>query len=297
MIKTFADLIISAKKKPLSCAVLANPGESDIPVLRNAISENIVSKVLLLGESRLISSVASSLPSDKVAYEVTGTKHEAVAQGIELVLNNNGYALIQGENNNGDFFETVLGKDTKLAQKGTILSYASVFSLLKREKLIIVTDTFINNEPTLVEKQQILQNALKLARLLGMEKPNVAILSSIEQVNPNIPSTIDAAILSKMGERRQFGSAIIEGPLDIDCALSKEAAARKGVDSPVTGNVDIYILPEIDTGYLLAEALVYFGRMQTAGVLLGSLKPVVLNVPFVSQENRVVELALAALIA
>lgn len=297
MIKTFADIIAAAKKKPLNCAVVVNPGKSDISVLNSAISEKIVSKVFLLGESDAIKATLSELPPEKVAYKEVDTKREAVVQGIELIQNNSGYALMQGKNCSEEFFEEVMGKDTKLIQRGNVLSYASVFSLLKREKLIIVTDTLITNEPTLIEKQQILQNALKLARLLGFETPKVAILSSIEQVNPNIPSTLDAAILSKMGERRQFGNAIVEGPLDIDCALSKEAAARKGLKSPVTGNVDIYLIPEIDTGYLLAEALVYFGRMQTVGVLLGTLKPVILNVPYVSQENRLVEVSLAALIA
>ncbi len=179
--------------------------------------------------------------------------------------------------------------------KGGVPSYVSIFSLLKREKLILVTDTFINSNPTLVEKQQLLMNALQLARLLGIEAPKVAVLAAIEQVNPGIPSTLDAAILAKMGERRQFGKAIVEGPLDIDCALSQVAAGRKGLQSVVTGNVDIYLVPEIDTGQLLAEALVFFGKMQTAGLVMGASKPVILNLPIVAAENRLTEIALACL--
>ena len=179
--------------------------------------------------------------------------------------------------------------------KGGVISLVSLFQLLKREKLILVTDTFINNNPILVEKQQILTNALQLARILGIETPKVAVLVAIEQVNPGIPSTLDAAVLSKMGERRQFGKAIMEGPLDIDCALSKVAAGRKGLQSIVTGNVDIYLVPEIDTGHLLAEALVFFGKMETAGMVMGASKPVLMNLPFVSAENRQVEIALACL--
>jgi phosphotransacetylase len=129
-----------------------------------------------------------------------------------------------------------------------------------------------------------------------MEQPKTAVLAAIEQVNPGIPSTLDAAILSKMAERRQFGNAVVEGPLDIDCALSQVAAERKGLKSIVTGNVDIYLVPEIDTGHLLAEALVFFGRMQTAGVVMGTSNPVILKMPFVSDENRIVEIALASLL-
>jgi len=178
-------------------------------------------------------------------------------------------------------------------KKARVVSYASVFQLLKTEKLILVTDTFLNNNPGLIEKQAVLDNALQLERLLGVESPKVAVLAAIEQVNPGIPSTLDAAVLSKMAERRQFGKALVEGPLDIDCALSQAAAGRKGVQSVVTGNVDIYLVPEVDTGYLLAEALVFFGKMPAVGAILGTTKPVILDLPFISDENRVVEIALA----
>jgi phosphate butyryltransferase len=158
-----------------------------------------------------------------------------------------------------------------------------------------VTDTFINNRPTLAEKQLILEHALRLAGVLGIEAPKVAALAAIEQINLNIPSTLDAAILSKMSERKQFGKAIVEGPLDIDCALSEAAAGRKGLRSVVTGNVDIYLVPEIDTGQLLAEVLVFFGKMNMAGAIMGTTNPVILNLPFVSEEDRMVEISIAAL--
>ncbi len=108
----------------------------------------------------------------------------------------------------------------------------------------------------------ILENALFLSAILGIDTPKVSVLAAVEQVNPGIPSTLDAAILSKMSERGQFGKALVDGPLDIDCSLSHLAAKRKGINSNVTGNVDIYLVPEIDTGYLLAESLVCFGRIR-----------------------------------
>jgi phosphotransacetylase len=148
-----------------------------------------------------------------------------------------------------------------------------------------------------VEKQWILENALRLATLLEIRRPNVAVLAAIEQVNPGIPSTLDAAILSKMADRRQFGDIVLEGPLDIDCALDRKAAARKGVHSEVTGNVDIYLAPEMDTGYSLAQLLVYIGKMQMAGVVMGTGSPVVLDLPFVSSGNKIIEIALAVLMA
>jgi phosphate butyryltransferase len=154
----------------------------------------------------------------------------------------------------------------------------------------------VNNYPGVTEKQLILEHAIKLAGLLGIDAPNVAALAAIEQVNPSIPSTLDAAVLSKMSERKQFGNAVVEGPLDIDCALSHLAAGRKGLKSVVTGNVDIYLVPDIESGYLLTQSLVFFGKMEMAGVLMGLTKPVILNLPFVLRENRLVEIALASLI-
>ena len=147
----------------------------------------------------------------------------------------------------------------------------------------------MNNYPGVTEKQLILEHAIKLAGLLGIEAPKVAALAAIEQVNPSIPSTLDAAVLSKMSERKQFGRAVVEGPLDIDCALSHVAAGRKGVKSAVTGNVDIYLVPEIESGYLLAQSLVFLGKMEMAGVLMGVTKPVIVNLPFVSRENKIVK--------
>jgi phosphate butyryltransferase len=204
--------------------------------------------------------------------------------------------LLQGGSDHQVFIDRVSDAAAGL-MNGRLMSFVSILELPQRDKLILVTDSYIQNQPTLAEKQWILENALRLAALLEIRRPNVAVLAAIEQVNPGIPSTLDAAILSKMADRRQFGDIVLEGPLDIDCALDRKAAARKGVHSEVTGNVDIYLAPEIDTGYSLAQLLVYIGKMQMAGVVMGTGSPVVLDLPFVSSGNKIIEIALAALMA
>ena len=219
----------------------------------------------------------------------------SLREAIALVRDGRADMLMQGADDQKMFLKTVLDAKTGLL-KEKLASYISVFQLPKSDKVILVTDTFVNNYPGVTEKRLILEQAIKLAGVLGMEAPKVAVLAAIEQVNPSIPSTLDAAVLSKMSERKQFGNAVVEGPLDIDCALSHVAAGRKGIKSIVTGNVDIYLVPEIESGYLLAQSLVFIGRMEMAGVLMGVTKPVILNLPFVSQENRLVEIALASLI-
>lgn len=295
MIDSFKDILTAAKQGGLKKAVVPFPGREDIEVLSRAAALGIVSPILI-GNEKSLKTFIGKTDLWSYPHEVLDEKDrkKALNRAIALMREGKGDILMQGGLTQRALMGAVLDKESGM-KKARVVSYASVFQLLKREKLILVTDTFLNNNPGLVEKQAVLENALHLDRLLGVESPKVAVLAAVEQVNPGIPSTLDAAILSKMAERRQFGKALVEGPLDIDCALSQAAAGRKGVQSVVTGNVDIYLVPEVDTGYLLAEALVFFGKMPAVGVVLGTTKPVVLSLPFISDENRVVEIALASL--
>lgn len=296
MINSFRDIIAAAKNCGVKRAIIPDPTPADISLLGNAVKAGLIRPILVGDDKTIMPMIAgTALASEK--YELWKEKEpqQSLTRTLEAVRSGDGDILMQGGSAPPEFLAAVQDKENGLGCKGMFVSYLSLFELLKREKLIFVTDTIINNFPTLIEKQQILANALQLARLLGIEDPKVAVLAAIEQVNPGIPSTLDAAILSKMGERRQFGKAVVEGPLDIDCALSQVAAGRKGLKSVVTGNVDVYLVPEIDTGHLLAEALVFFGRMQTAGLLMGTSRPAIMNLPFVAPENRLVEIALASL--
>jgi|WetSurMetagenome_2_1015567.scaffolds.fasta_scaffold230047_1 phosphate butyryltransferase len=297
MLNSFKKILAAAKQDRVKKLVVPFPTAADLPLLAEAAAAGFIFPCLI-GDGKTMQLLVNKMPLAVGTYEFIeeSDPQRALQRALEAVRTGAGDILMQGGGGAPrDFFSALHDKERGLYRKGGIISFISVFPLLKREKLILVTDTFINNNPTLVEKQKILENALQLARILGIETPKVAVIAAIEQVNPGIPSTLDAAILSKMAERRQFGKAIVEGPLDMDCALSQVAAGRKGLQSVVTGNVDIYLVPEIDTGFLLAEALVFFGKMQTAGMLMGTSKPVILNLPFVSDENRIVEIALACL--
>jgi phosphate butyryltransferase len=297
MLNTFKSILEAAKQEGAKRIVVPFPGGEDIRILSSAASAGLIIPCLI-GKEKTLKNMVGKTPLASMDHEIVDENYRKEALRRALAYMRAGHAdiLMQGGITHQALMNAVLDKESGLKKKGKAASYISLFPLLKREKLILVTDTFLNDHPGIVEKQAILENALQLARTLGIEEPKVAVLAAIEQVNPGIPSTLDAAILSKMAERRQFGKAVVEGPLDIDCALSRVAAGRKGLQSVVTGNVDIYVVPEIDTGHLLAEALVFFGRMQTAGVVMGTIKPVILNLPFVSDENRIVEMALAGLV-
>lgn len=296
MLNSFKEILAAARQGGVKKLVVPCPVAADLPLLTEAAAAGFIFPCLV-GNGKTMEVLVKRMPLAAGKYEIVDENDpgSVLGRAIAMVREGRGDILMQGGVKHQDLLDAILDKERGLCRKGGIISYVSVFPLLKRGKLILVTDAFINNNPTIVDKQSILENALQLASILGIEAPKVAVLAAIEQVNPGIPSTLDAAILSKMGERRQFGKAVVEGPLDIDCALSQVAAGRKGLQSVVTGNVDIYLVPEIDTGHLLAEALVFFGKMQTAGMVMGTSRPVILNLPFISDENRMVEIALACL--
>lgn len=174
------------------------------------------------------------------------------------------------------------------------LCHVSVFEDFRREKLLFVADTYIHNFPSLREKINILELAIELVASIGIEHPLVAALSALESVNPALPSTVEAAALSKMSQRGQF-AAEIEGPLDIDTALSKEAALRKKVHSNVPGDVDLLLCPDIESAYALSQFFTWLGKMPTAGVLLGTPIPVVINPSHVPPDHKGVEIAIKIL--
>ncbi len=295
MLKSFREVLEAASKGGAKRLAVSFAGKKDIDLLGKAAGAGLVIPCLV-GKGRALEEMIKGTPLQSLEHEIMDelNQEKAFSDTIRMVREGRADILMQGAVNHQTLMDAVMDAKNGL-RKGKFVSCVSVFQLPRPEKLILVTDTFINNRPTLAEKQLILEHALGLAGILGIEAPKVAALAAIEQINLNIPSTLDAAILSKMSERKQFGKAIVEGPLDIDCALSEAAAGRKGLRSVVTGNVDIYLVPEIDTGLLLAESLVFFGKMATAGAIMGTTNPVILNLSFVSAEDRMVEIAIAAM--
>ena len=296
MLRAFRDILDAAQEGGARKLAAPCAEKKDMDFLSKAAGSGLIIP-FLVGDGKAMEGMLKGLPLASLEHEIIDESDpdKALARAMGLLREGRVDMLMQGAIAHQALMDAVVDARKGL-RRGKLTSYISVFQLRKPEKLILVTDTFINNNPTLAEKQLILEHALRLSEILGFDSPKVAALAAIEQINLNIPSTLDAAILSKMSERKQFGKAVVEGPLDIDCALSEAAAARKGLRSVVTGNVDIYLVPEIDTGQLLAEALVFFGKLETAGALMGTTNPVILNVPFVSDENRIVEIAIAALI-
>ncbi|MBS4021987.1 MAG: phosphate butyryltransferase [Dethiobacter sp.] len=213
----------------------------------------------------------------------------AVKEACRMVREKEADILMQGDMPLGEFFALL----AEAGVKRDALSFVTVLENKKQNKLLLLTDTYIHNFPTLEQKIKILERAIAFARLLGIETPKVAALSAIETVNAAIVSTVDAAVLSKMSQRRQF-QAMVEGPLDIDAVLAREAAVKKGIESTVCGDADIILCPDIETATVLSQAFTFIGAYPAAGVLLGAF-PLVINPRLIPPDFKEVELALAAL--
>jgi phosphate butyryltransferase len=220
-------------------------------------------------------------------YKITGV--ETVKEACRMIRDKEADILMQGHLPLSEFFVLLEEEGVKRDD----LSFVTVLENKQLNKLLLLTDTYIHNFPGLEQKAKILNRAIAFSNLLGLKNPKVAALSAIETINAAIPSTIEAAVLSKMSERRQF-QAIVEGPLDIDAVLQKQAAAIKGIDSPVPGDADIILCPDIETAFALSQAFTFIGAYPTAGVLLGTF-PLVINPRLIPSPYKEVEVALQAL--
>lgn len=201
--------------------------------------------------------------------------------------------VFQGDAAIGDFIDALSAKDAGVTQREA-LSYISLFELPSEDRLIMLTDTMVQDFPNLRQKKTILENAIGFAGTLGIEMPRIAALSVAELINFSVPSSVDAAVLARMSERKQF-KGIIDGPIDIDCSSSREKARRKGLESAVAGQVDIYFIPNIEAAYSIAEVLTFLGGSTPAGVLMGTRFPVVLNLRFESPYSLLLNIAIASI--
>ncbi|HTZ39627.1 MAG TPA: phosphate acyltransferase [Syntrophales bacterium] len=298
MMTSFDQIREEAKTRGKKKMVIAPvPAEMDFNVLSAALDSGLVSPVVI-GSSDAVASWVKG--QGKKASEIEMVEEsdavKALALGIDRLKKGEADILMRGAMDPKRFLVAILDKEKGLL-KERVASLVSIFDPPGVGRVTMATDTYVNSFPSIAEKVTITENVIRLARLLGFSSPKIAALSAIEQVNPAIPSTMDAAILSKMAERGQFGDVTLEGPLDIDCAVSRRAATRKGVHSAVTGQGDIYLMPNVEAGFLMAELSVFIGKTPMACALMGTSHPVVLNLPFVPAENRLTEIELAVLLS
>lgn len=281
---------------PVRCAVV-HPCEAG--ALRGAIEAGkagVIVPVLVGPESR-IRDLAQSEGIDLAGTELVHApySHAAAETAVALALQGRVEALMKGSLHTDELMHAAVSvRDFCTTRR---LSHVFRFEVPLYDKPLLITDAALNIRPTLAEKVDIVQNAIVLAQILGVAMPKVAILSAVETVNAALPSTLDAAALCKMAERGQIMGAVLDGPLAFDSAISSEAAAIKQIRSPVSGLVDILMVPDLESGNMLAKQLEYLAGASASGVVLGGRVPVALTSRADGPQARIGSALLAKLVA
>lgn len=298
MLRTFDEVLNKAKDYgPKKMSVASAQAEDVLRAVEAARLEGLTDSILV-GDKKEIIQVAEKMGIDPANYEIIDKpdKTETARCAVELVRNKRASILMKGMMGTARLLKVVLDKEIGL-RTNRLLSHAYVLEVKGYDRIITITDGAMNISPDLNQKAQIIQNAIYFCHSLDIEKPKVAVLAAVELVNPDMPATIDAACLSKMSERGQIIGGIVDGPLAFDNAISKESALHKGIESPVSGEVDILLAPDIEAANIFAKGLVYLAKAQPAGVLLGAKAPVVLVSRSDSAESKLYSIALGVLMS
>jgi phosphotransacetylase len=220
----------------------------------------------------------------------------AAAEAVAIVTRGEAAMLMKGSLHTDELLHAVLSPTANLRTERR-LSHVYLFDVPSYPKPLLVTDAAVNIYPDVEDKRDIVQNAIDLAHVMGIKEPKVAILSAVETINPKIKSTLDAAALCKMAERGQITGGVLDGPLAFDNAISPAAAAEKGIVSPVAGQADILLVPDLEAGNMLAKQLSFLAGADAAGVVLGARVPIILASRADAERTRMASCAVAALIA
>ncbi len=282
---------------PVACAVAHPCDESS---LRGAVEAGQMGllKPILVGPKARIDALAKQFGIDISACEVVDAPHSVGSAEAAVRLAREGKAemLMKGSLHTDELMAAVVKRETGLRTSRRI-SHCFIMDVPAIDRVLVITDAAVNIFPTLEDKVHIVQNAIDLLVALGRENPKVAILSAMETVNPQVPSTIEAAALCKMAERGQITGGILDGPLALDNAIDLGAAKIKKITSPVAGRADILVVPDLEAGNMLAKSLSFMADADAAGIVLGARVPIILTSRADSVETRLASCAVAALVA
>ena len=291
----FEALLARAEPLPsLRTAVICPESAEAMSGALLALKHTIITPVFV-GNPGRIAAVAKALHADLDGIEIiaAATPQEAASRAVALVHEGRVDALMKGHLHTDDMLRPMVNSQTGL-RVGRRLTHIFVMDVPGLDHPLLVTDAAINIAPDLATKMDIVQNGIDLARSIGIAHPRVGVLSAVETVNPAIPSSMDAALLSKMAERGQITGGFVDGPLAMDNAVSMAAARTKGITSEVAGRAEVLVVPGIDAGNMLAKQLAYISHAEAAGLVMGAKVPVILNSRSDSSMARLASCAVAA---
>ncbi|WP_153130655.1 phosphate acetyltransferase [Dechloromonas hortensis] len=289
-----------ARCKTLSPTPTAVAHPCDENSLRGAVeaAEMGILQPILVGPRSKIDAVAGQFGLDISKFELVDVPHSVAAAEAAVQLAREGRAelLMKGSLHTDELMAAVVRSGTGLRTARRI-SHCFIMDVPSLDRAIFVTDAAINIFPSMEDKMHIIQNAIDLAHSLGIEQPKVAILSAMETINPKLQSTIEAGALCKMADRGQITGGILDGPLALDNAVDLNAAKIKKIESPVAGQADILVVPDLEAGNMLAKSLSFMADADAAGIVLGARVPIILTSRADSVLTRLASCAVAALVA
>jgi phosphotransacetylase len=261
----------------------------------DARAAGLIEPVLVAPRARL-EAVAQKAGLDIANLPIVDVPHShaAAARAVELAVKGDVQALMKGSLHTDELMGAVVASALRTERR---MSHCFMMQTPSYPRPFIITDAAINIAPTLQDKADIVRNAVDLAHAFGVARPRVAILAAVETVNPHMPATLDAAALCKMADRGQIAGAVVDGPLAFDNAVSAAAARTKGIVSDVAGAADILVVPDLESGNMLAKQLMYLGGAASAGIVVGARVPIVLTSRADSRESRIASCAVALVAA
>ena len=291
--------LIAATKglRPLATAVAHPCDETSLRGAMEAAESGMITPILV-GPKERVRAVAASADLVISDFEFIDVPHSQAAaeKAVEIVRSGKAELLMKGSLHSDEILGAVTRRDTGL-RTGRRISHVFVMDVPTHPETLFITDAAVNIAPDLLAKRDIVQNAIDLYAGLGFGTPKVAILSAVETVNPDIPSTIDAAALCKMADRGQITGGELDGPLAFDNAISPEAAHVKGIKSPVAGRAQILVVPDLEAGNMLAKNLSFLSKADAAGIVLGARVPIILTSRADNVRARMASCAVAVLLA
>jgi phosphate butyryltransferase len=298
MIKNFEELIkLAIEKGPKKVAVACAQDEDALKAIKAAYDKGII-KGVLVGDTNQIKKISEEIGLDLTDFELIHIEDmaEASLKAVSLVSSGEADLVMKGLVDTSIILKAVLNKEVGL-RTGNVLSHVAVFDVPTYHKILTVTDAAMNIAPDLKAKKQIIENALNVTKALNIDMPNVGVITAKEKVTESMPATVDAGELVKMNQEGLITGCKVGGPFALDNAVSKEAAAIKGIKDPMAGDVDILLCPTIEAGNVLYKALNFLANARSAGIIVGAKAPIILTSRADSDDSKLNSIALGVLMS
>ena len=299
VLKNFDVLVEKVKSfpEPMRVVVAAAGDEHTLEAVAHAVGEGII-KPVLVGDKAKIDEILAKLqlnvPEEDI-YDVPDAD-EAAKKSVALIHEGKGDFIMKGKLETAQILKPVVNKETGLGC-GRVMSHFVFDELPYYHKLLVTTDGGMMTYPTLEQKKQIIENTVDTLKALGYENPKIAVVAAVEKVNPKMPETVEADELKQMNLRGEIKDCVVEGPISLDIALDKEIADIKGFDSPVAGDADVILVPNIQVGNVLGKSITVIAKGNMAGFIVGSKVPIVLTSRGSSAKEKFLSLVLAAAVS